>query len=149
VSLFVSATPGLAASNVRITGLSDAAFGTITNLGTDSIKAQNICVFSNTATSGYHVTANGSGTSGAFTLASGANTLAYQVQWSASSGQTTGTQLSPNVALTGLTSAATQQACNSGPASSASLIVILRSTALLSATAGTYNGTLTLVIGPE
>jgi hypothetical protein len=149
VSLFVSATPGLAASNVRITGLSDAAFGTITNLGTDSIKAQNICVFSNTATSGYHVTANGSGTSGAFTLASGANTLAYQVQWSASSGQTTGTQLSPNVALTGLTSVATQQACNSGPASSASLIVILRSTALLSATAGTYNGTLTLVIGPE
>lgn len=142
-------SPATAASNARISGLSDAAFGTITNLSADSIKAQNICVFSNTATSGYHVTANGSGTSGAFTLASGPNSLAYQVQWNSSSGQSSGTQLTPNVALTGLTSSATQQACNNGPATSASLIVIIRSTALLRATAGAYNGTLTLVIGPE
>jgi hypothetical protein len=58
-------------------------------------------------------------------------------------------QLSPNVPLTGQTSTATQQTCNSGPATSASLIVVLRSTALSSATAGTYNGAVTLLVGPE
>jgi hypothetical protein len=46
-------------------------------------------------------------------------------------------------------SQAKQQTCNSGPATSASLIVIIRSAALTSADAGFYSGDLTLVIGPE
>jgi hypothetical protein len=46
-------------------------------------------------------------------------------------------------------STATQQTCNSGPATSASLVVILRTAALSSAAAGSYSGSLTLVIGPE
>lgn len=142
-------SPLLAGSNVRITGLSDVAFGTVANLSTDWTLSQNICVYSNTATSGYHVQATGSGSGGAFTLASGSNALAYEVEWNPVSGQSTGTTLSPNVALTGQVSSATQQSCNSGPATSASLIVILRAAQLSAATAGSYSGTLTLLVGPE
>ena len=150
-ALFVlTAAPALAQSNnVRLTKLSDVPFGTITNFASDSVSSQSVCAFSASATKNYHVTASGSGTGGAFSLASGSSSLAYDVQWNGASGQTSGTQLSPNVALTGLLSAATQQACNSGPATSGSLIVILRSSAVSSARTGSYSGTLTLVIGPE
>jgi hypothetical protein len=58
-------------------------------------------------------------------------------------------QLSPNVPLTGQTSAASHQVCSNGPATSASLIVLLRSAGLSSVTAGTYSGTLTLLVGAE
>ncbi|QNP44553.1 hypothetical protein H9L15_15770 (plasmid) [Sphingomonas daechungensis] len=138
-----------AAQRVRITKLSDVAFGSLTNLGVDAVRNQSVCVFSQAATRGYHVTATGSAPGGSFALLSGGNQLAYDVQWSPSAGQSSGTQLSPNVTLTGLTSTATQQSCNSGPATSASLIVVLRSTTLSNARAGSYAGTLTLVIGPE
>lgn len=139
----------LAGNKVRITGLSDVAFGTVANLSTDWTRSQNICVYSTSPTAGYNVRATGSGSGGAFTLASGSNALAYEVEWSPVSGQSTGTTLSPNVALTGQVSSATQQTCNSGPATSASLIVILRSAQLSAATAGTYSGTLTLLVAPE
>ena len=139
----------VAGNNVRITGLSDVAFGTIATLSSDSVRSQSICVFSNSPTNGYNIKATGSGSGGAFTLSSGSNALAYEVQWSPLSGQSSGTTLSPNVALTGQVSSATQHACNSGPASSASLIVILRAAQLSAASAGTYSGTLTLLVAPE
>ena len=144
------ARPAWAASNkVRITKLTNVTFGSIANVGVDAVQAQSVCLYSDTNTKGYNIKATGSGPSGAFRLASGLNSLAYEVQWSSSAGQNSGIQLSPNIPLTGQVSAATQQACTMGPATSASLIVVLRSTALSSATAGSYSGTLTLVVGPE
>jgi hypothetical protein len=148
-SLVVGSPAAAANDKARITGLSDVAFGTIANISVDAIQSQSICVYSNSATSGYNVTASGTGPGGNFQLLSGAQSMPFQVQWSAASGQSSGTQLSPNVPLTGQVSSATQQTCNAGPPSSASLIVILQSSALSSATAGTYNGTLTLLVGPE
>jgi hypothetical protein len=137
------------AQQVRVTTLSDVAFGTIANFTSDLINSQSICVYS-TGTSGtYHVTATGSGSGGAFTLSSGTNTLAYEVQWSATSGQGTGTSLTAGVALNGLTSTATQQRCTNGPATTASLITILRATAVGAASAGAYSGTLTLLVAPN
>ena len=148
--LLAAASPAIAASNnVRITGLTDVAFGLLTNLSSDAVSSQSVCVYANTATNGYNVRASGSGPAGAFSLASAASNLPFEVQWNSSSGQSSGTQLTANVALSGQASTATQQSCNSGPAASASLIVILRTAALSSATAGSYNGSLTLVIGPE
>lgn len=148
--LLLAAGPAPGASNkVRITKLANVDFGTVGNLGIDAARSQSVCLYADTATSGYNVTASGTGAGGAFQLSSGASALAFEVQWASSAGQGTGTQLSPNVPLTGQVSTATQQTCNNGPATSASLIVILRSAALSSATAGTYNGTLTLVVGPE
>ena len=148
-ALLLAGAPAHALSNkVRITKLTDVAFGTIPNLSVDAVRSQSVCLYSDTATAGYNVTATGSGTGGAFQL-SGPGSLAFVVQWSSSAGQSSGVQLAPNVPLTGQVSSATQQACANGPATSASLIVILRSSALSSAGAGTYNGTLTLLIGPE
>ena len=138
-----------AAPQARITKLVDAAFGTISNFSTDLTNSQSICVYS-TGTSGqYRVTATGDGSGGAFTLASGSYTLAYEVQWSASSGQTSGQSLTAGVALTGLTSTATSSNCSSGPVTTASLITILRTTGVSAATAGAYSGTLTLVVAPN
>ena len=136
-------------NNVRITKLTDIDFGSLANLGVDASLAQNICVFANTSGNRYRVTATGSAPGGAFALVSGGVFLDYEVQWNASSGQSSGTQLTSGVARTGLVSAATQQTCNSGPPTSASLVVLLRSTALSSARAGSYAGTLTLIIGAD
>lgn len=149
-ALALCAAPAPAASSkVRITSLSDVSFGTLANLNVDAVMSQNVCLYSDTATAGYNVTASGTGSSGSFALSSATSSLPYDVQWSSSSGQTTGTPLTANVPLTGQVSSATQQTCNTGAASSASLIVILRSRALSSADAGAYTGTLTLLFGPE
>ena len=148
--LLLCAAQGHAASNkVRISNISDVAFGTLANLSADSVQSQSLCVYADTATNGYNVRASGSGPGGAFTLASGSDALPFEVQWSSSAGQSSGTQLSANVALSGQVSSASQQTCNTGPSSTASLIVVLRSGALSSAPAGSYNGSLTLLIGPE
>jgi hypothetical protein len=149
-AVLLASTPvGAQSNNVRITQLSDVAFGTPASLSVDATAAQSICVFAQTAGRGYQVTASGSAPGGVFALTSGAALLDYEVQWSSAAGQSSGTQLSPNVTLGGLVSSATQQSCNSGPPTSASLILLLRSTALSSARAGAYAGTLTLLIGPE
>jgi hypothetical protein len=149
--LLLSASPARAAANdkVRITGLSDVAFGTLANFGVDAVRTQSVCLFSNSVTNGYHVTATGTGPAGAFQASAGTLALPFEIQWSSSAGQSSGVQLNPNVPLTGQISTATQQTCNSGPATSASLIVVLRSATLSTATAGTYNGSITLLIGPE
>lgn len=149
-AVLFGATPAAAASNkVRISNLSDVAFGTVANLTVDAVQSQSVCVYADTNTNGYNVTGTGTGPGGAFQLSSGSASMSFDVLWSSSAGQSTGSQLTPNVPLTGQVSGAAQQTCNNGPATTASLIVVLRSVALSSATAGTYNGTLTLVIGPE
>lgn len=146
----VGISPAVAASNkVRVTQLSDVSFGLVTNTMSDSSNSQSLCIYSDTASSGYNVRAIGSGSGGAFTLSSASSNLPYDVEWNSTAGQSNGAALTPNVALSGQVSQAKQQTCNSGPATSASLIVIIRSAALTSADAGFYSGDLTLVIGPE
>lgn len=147
--LLLSSAAQAASNKVRVTNLTDVNFGMIANLGSDAIQGQSLCLFADTTTNGYTVTATGAGPGGAFQLASGLSSMPYEVEWSDTSGRSSGVQLDANVPLTGQTSAASQQTCNNGPATTASLIVVLRSTALSSATAGSYNGTLTLVVGPE
>ena len=152
LAIAAMATPAQLAAqsqNVRVTKLADVTFGGLTNLGVDASSSQDICVYANTNGNRYRVTATGSGPAGSFALNSGANLLPYEVQWNTAPGQSSGLQLSANSAQTGLTSTATQQTCNSGPLTSASLILLLRSTALSSAMAGTYSGTLTLMIGAD
>ena len=136
-------------SRVRISGLSDVAFTSV-DPSLDAANAQNVCVWSNTGTRGYRLTATGSGAANAFTLANAALTVPYTVEWSATSGQTGGTALSAGSALTGLTSTATNANCASGPAASASLIVKIGAADLQGMSASTnYTGTLTLLVAPE
>lgn len=139
-----------AADKVRISGLSDVAFGTITSSAADAVRSQSICLYAKAPpTNNYRITASGSGSGGAFYLSSGTDALPYEVHWSNSPGQSNGIQLSPNVPLPGQPNSASNDDCSKGPATTASLIVILRSTALAAAIAGSYNGSLTLLVAPE
>lgn len=75
--------------------------------------------------------------------------LPYEVQWSDAAGQTSGALLTANVPLTGLTSTASHDDCRTGPATTASLIVVLRAAAVSASISGSYDGTLTLLVAPE
>lgn len=129
--------------SVLVTGLSDIGFGTITSFGADRTQSQSLCAFSGLLGGRYTVAASGSGTAGAFTLANGASQLPYEVQWSTSSGQTSGTNLTAGVPLTGQTMLL---GCPILQTSNASLTVVLRAAALSAATAGAYTGTLTIIL---
>jgi hypothetical protein len=136
-------------NRVQLTGLTDVAF-TNQDPSVAASSAQNVCVWSNTSTRGYNVSASGSGSGGAFTLANGASTVPYSVEWAASSGATSGSALASGTALTGLTSTGINPTCSAGPASSASLVVKLSAANLQSMQAATsYTGSLTLVVAPE
>jgi hypothetical protein len=150
-ALLASAAPA-DPPGARISGLTDVAFGTISNFAADSIRSQSVCVFAKGLDDGYSITASGSGSSGAFQLASGSYTLPYEVQWSGTTGQTSGSQLLANQPLAGFHTGGGPGAkddCSKGPSTTASLIVILRSPALGAATSGTYGGTLTLLVAPN
>jgi hypothetical protein len=136
-------------NRVQISKLTDVSF-TNQDPSVNASNAQSVCVWSNTSTKGYNVTATGSGTANAFTLANGALTVPYSVEWAGSSAQSSGSALTAGTALTGLTSTATNMNCASGPATSASLIVKISSANLQTMQAATtYTGTLTLVVAPE
>jgi hypothetical protein len=136
-------------SRARITGLQDVAF-TNQDPTSPAASAQNVCVWSNTASGTYTITATGSGTASAFTLTNGSATVPYSVEWAASSGQTSGSALAAGTASASLTSAATNQTCASGPSASASLIVKIASADLGNMVAGSnYTGTLTLLVTPQ
>ena len=142
-------SPARAASDkARLTGLSDISFGLIVGTA-DQAASQSVCAFSSSNTNGYSVTATGNGGGGAFELLAGATPLQYDVLWSDASNQTGGVALAAGTTRSGFTSNASQQTCNSGPSSSASLTVIIRSATLMSARAGSYSGRLQITIAPE
>lgn len=137
------------AGRVQITGLSDVAFADV-KPDVAATAAQNVCVWSNTATRGYSVTASGSGAGNAFELAGPSHAAPYTVAWSAASGQTSGTSLRAGATLSGLTSSATSPDCSTGGAASTSLIVSVDPATLQAAVPhSTYNGSLSLLVSPE
>ncbi|MDF2382399.1 hypothetical protein JMG10_13030 [Nostoc ellipsosporum NOK] len=137
------------ANRAQITGLTDISF-TAVDPATAATSAQSDCVWSNTATKGYSITATGSGTSGAFTLANGSLTVPYSVQWAASTGQTSGSALTAGTALGGLTTTAANPTCSTGAATTSSLIVSISAPNLQGMEAGvSYTGTLTLLVTPQ
>lgn len=153
---FSVATPAPGASpgdRVGISALSDVPFGTIGNVGIDSVRSQSICLYAKSPPNNqYTITATGSGNAGAFLLSSGVDTLSYEVQWSDTAGQTSGSQLVANQPLTAQRSsvgAGDPGDCSKGPVTTASLIILLRAAELSAASSGTYTGTLTLLVAPE
>lgn len=137
------------ANRAQITGLTDISFSAV-DPATAATSAQSDCVWSNTATKGYSITATGSGTSGAFTLANGSLTVPYSVQWAASTGQTSGSALTAGTALGGLTTTAANPTCSTGAATTSSLIVAISAPNLQGMEAGvSYTGTLTLLVTPQ
>lgn len=137
------------ASKVQISNLQDVTFTTI-DPATAASNAQNVCVFSNTATKGYNIKATGSGALGVFTLANSALTVPYSVEWANTTAQASGTALTAATTLTGQTSVAANPTCNAGANPTASLIVKISSANLMTMQSNVaYTGTLTLLVGPE
>jgi hypothetical protein len=137
-------------NRTQITGLTDVSFANA-DPPTAAVSNQSDCVWSNTATKGYSISATGSGPGGAFTLASGSLTpVPYSVQWNAAAAQTTGTPLVSGTPLPGLVSTATRPACTASPSSTSSLIISIAPTDLQSMVAtSSYTGTLTLLVTPQ
>lgn len=138
----ISATsPNLA----RISNMDDISLGSWDGT-TDLAETEDVCVWSNTGA--YQITAEGDGAGNAFTLANGANTVAYTVQWDdAATGSASGTALTSGTPLTTQSTSATSTTCGAG--ANSSLIVGVASSEFESVPAGTYTGTLTLVVAPE
>ena len=139
-----------AADSARISGLADINFGSIVN-AVDQTSSQSLIVCSyknNPQNLPYSVTATGSGTASAFDLSSGAAILPYDVQWAGAAGQTGGTLLQPGSPAAGFGGGANGFNCSTQGAN-ASLTVTIRSADIAAAPAGTYTGTLQLLIAPQ
>jgi hypothetical protein len=134
------------AQQVRITQLGDFAFGPLATTA-DQTLSDSLCVYVGSLAGRYTVTAAGSGSSNSFALSSGGNTLPYEVQWAFSGGQTSGTPLTARTALAGTSFNFIDSSCTLF--TTASLIVILRGSQTQAAVAGTYTGTLTLLVAPN
>lgn len=136
-------------SRVQISGLTDISFANA-DPSQQASSSQSNCVWSNTANKGYSITATGSGTSGAFTLANGSLNVPYTVQWNASGGQTSGTALTAGTALAGMISTAANPTCSTGAATTSSLIISIAASNLQGMTsAASYTGSLTLLVTPQ
>jgi hypothetical protein len=136
-------------NRARISGLTDVSFLN-QDPATAASNAQNVCVWSNTATKAYTITATGSGTASAYTLSNGGGTVPYTVEWAATSGQTSGTALTTGTASSSLTTGAVNQSCSSAPLATASLIVKMATADLGTMSAGSnYTGSLTLLVTPQ
>ncbi len=144
-SVSISATvPG----RVQISKLTDINFNVV-DPTTAASAQEDVCVWSNTSGKGYQITASGDGASNAFTLTNGTDTLAYDVQWADTAGQSSGTALVTGSALGTQVSSATNPSCSAGPPATASLVVNMTAANLQAAVAGAYTGTLTLVVAPQ
>jgi hypothetical protein len=145
-SIGISAT---VPARARITGLADVAFAP-TDLTVAVSNNQDVCVWSNTSTKGYNVTATGSGASSAFTLTTGGASpllVPYTVAWNPSAGQTSGTALTASMVSGNQVSTATNQTCSGGETQSLILGIVASELGGMQATTS-YTGTLTLVVAP-
>lgn len=137
------------AGRVQISGLGDVVFVAVSP-EVAAISAQNVCVWSNTATRGYRVTASGSGAGSAFELAATSRAAPYAVAWNDTAGQSAGTPLVAGAMLSGLTSSAASPDCGAGGAGTSTLIVQVEPAALRAALPNTtYTGALNLLVSPE
>lgn len=131
---------------IRISGLADLALGSYSGSG-DMSGADDICVYTNKAPGNYFVTASGSGAANAFTITNGTNTIAYNVFFNDTTGTSGEVSLASGVKSAQQTGANTTSA-SCGGSSSANFHVVVPEANIQAAPAGSYSGTLTLVVEP-
>lgn len=133
----------------QVTGLTDIGFTGLTPTA-DAAIAQDVCAWTNAVTRSYTVTASGSGSGSAFTLANpDGRTVAYSVGWAGSPGAGSSTPLAARTQSTGFMTAALVPTCALGPTASATLRVTITAADVQAMAGGTtYTGTLTLLIAP-
>jgi hypothetical protein len=148
-SVSISAT---VAGRTLVSGVQDLALAETGSTG-DLAGSETLCIWTNTATRQYAVTAAGSGPQGAFALADAAGgQLAYSAQWGIGSGTMAGTgdiaQLVPGIPLIAQLPQTAGTLCPAGGNASLNLAVPSQDLAG-SAASGTYAGNLTLTIAPQ
>lgn len=137
------------ANRTQITGLRDLSLISV-DPGTPASRSESLCIWSNTPTRAYSVTASGSGPADSFAVANGAATTPYSVAWANSGDQSSGTLLTSGIAYAGQNTSAEQPACISGPASTASLILSFASADLQAMQPEvSYTGSLNLLVTPQ
>ena len=132
-----------------ITSLTDVTF-TNADPSVAATSSQGPCVWSNTSTRNYTITASGSGASNAFTIAnvSGTSVIPYSVGWANSANASSLTALSAGTASSAVASNATNISC--GGSGNSTLKVTIGASDLQDMIATqSYTGTLTLVVTPQ
>ncbi len=146
VGLLATTIPLSCLADVRITGFSNFAFGTWVGSG-DLQNSDDLCVY-NSATSNYQITATGDGVGSAFTLDSSGIPVAYEVYWNDSTGTSGNVQLTTNSTLHGQSGANTSsETC--GGSNNANLEIFVPEGSLSTVTAGSFSGTLTILLEPD
>lgn len=143
----LSGTTQAKQTRVRLSSLQDVQFGVL-GTGGDAISSQSICAYSSTNTSAYTVTALGSGAAGKFELNSAISSLPFEISWSDQPNQPFGYVLESGVPSLTFYSDATHQRCVNGPSSTATITLRISEAILSSAAAGTYSGSLTVILAP-
>lgn len=129
---------------VLVTNLNDIALGTYSGTGNLS-NSDNFCIYHN-GDGKFNITMNGSGTGSAYTLANGSNLLPYTVGFT--NGAAPIAPMTTLVALTGQTGAnLVDSTCSGGD--NVKVDITVANASLATAPAGTYTGTLTMVVAPE
>lgn len=131
---------------VQVSNLTDLVLGTFNGGGADLSDSDTFCVYRNGAGT-FDITMTGDGGSSAFTLTDGTNTVPYAVDFTNIPAAST-TAMTTNVALGGQANANTSST-TCGGTDNVSVTVTVASGDLASAPAGTYGGTLTMVVAPE
>lgn len=131
------------ADEVRISNLVDIDLGQFS--GADLTGSSPACVY-RSGTGNYEITGSGSGAGGAFTLADGATTVAYSVDYTDDAGAETLTAGFALANQTGGDPAETDCATNGD---TGLVEVTVLETDMAGLTAGAYAGTLTLIVAPQ
>ena len=130
---------------VRISNLSDIN-GVFDGVN-DIVGTSAACVYRN-GTGLYQITASGSGAAGAFTITDGVfpTPIPYSVTFDDGSGASA---MATGVALTGQTGADPASDTCAGTGNNGTVEVTIAAADMVIAPAGSYTGTLTLVVAPE
>ncbi len=127
---------------VRISNMIDIPLGIFA--GADATGSTGACIYRNSAAT-YQITATGDGVANAFTLADGPNSVPYSVSYT---DNTATSSVTSGVALTARDGADNDVNClNTGDNATVAVTVTAANAATLPA--GTYAGTLTLVVAPN
>lgn len=128
---------------VRISNLTDINLGVFA--GADASGSTAACVYRN-GTGAYQVMASGDGTAGAFTLTDGTNSVPYVIDYDDGTGAQPMTSGIPVIGRTGADPASATCATTGNNATVTATVAAVDAATL---PAGTYAGTLTLLVSPE
>lgn len=128
----------------QITGIADITESDYASGGLDI--SDDVCIYTNTATHHYLVTATGDGASNAFTIADGSNTIPYTVRWKATAGAGAAIALTTATISGQITGATNTYPCVTD---NAAFRIAATHNNIMSVPSGTYTGTLTILITPD